>query len=155
MEKIDETPPVNRQVRSKIHHVDGYERQTQVVEDLNAGRRLVVSRLAQLIWLLFGTLEALIGLRIILKLIAANPNNPFASLLYAFTDLFLWPFRGLTITPAVGGMVLEIPAIIALFVYALAGWLLVRLVWLLFYNPASRTVRTVEREQEQEHDHIR
>jgi hypothetical protein len=75
-------------MRSKVHHLDGYERQTQVVEDLNAERRLIVSRVAQLIWLLFGTLEALIGLRIIFKLIAANPNNPFANLLYAFTDLF-------------------------------------------------------------------
>ena len=151
MDKIEETQPVNRQVQSKVHHMDGYERQTQVVEDLNAGRRLVVSRIAQLIWLLFGILEALIGLRIILKLIAANPGNPFANLVYAFTDLFLWPFQGLTITPSVGGMVLEIPAIIALFVYALVGWALVRLVWLLFYNPASRTVRTVEREQD---DHV-
>ena len=153
MDKIDETQPVNRQVRAKIHHLDGYERQTQVVEDLNAGRRLLVSRLAQLIWLLFGFLEALIGLRVMLKLIAANPNNPFANLIYTFTDLFLWPFRGLTIAPSFNGMVLEIPALIAIFVYALVGWLFVRLVWLLFYNPASRTVRTVEREHD--HDQVR
>jgi hypothetical protein len=94
-------------------------------------------------------LEALIGLRVVLKLIAANPSNPFAAMIYAFTDLFLWPFSGLTMAPSYNGMVLEIPAMIAIFVYALVGWLLVRLVWLLFYNPASRTVRTVEREHDQ------
>jgi len=148
MDKIDGPQPVNRQVRAEIHNLDGYERQTQVVEDLNAGRRLFTSRVAQLIWLLFGFLEAVIGLRVVLKLIAANPNNPFAHLIYSFTDLFLWPFRGLTATPSFDGMVLEIPAIIAIFVYALVGWLLVRLVWLLFYNPASRTVRTIEREHD-------
>ena len=119
-----------------------------MVEDLNAERRLFVSRITQLIWLLFGALEALIGLRVLLKLMAANPDNPFARLVYAFTDLFLWPFRGLTIAPSFNNIVFEIPAIIAILVYALVGWLLVRLVWLLFYNPASRTVRTVEREHE-------
>ncbi len=150
MDNNTDTEPVNRHVRAEVHQLDGYERQVQVVEDLNASRRLFVSRLAQLIWVLFGFLEALIGLRVLLKLIAANPSNPFANAVYAFTDLFLWPFSGLTITPSFSGMVLEIPAIIAIFVYALVGWLLVRLVWLLFYNPASRTVRTVERE----HDHV-
>lgn len=150
MDKINETKPVNRQVRAEIQHLDGYERQIQVIEDLNAERRLLVSRLAQLIWLMFGFLEALIGLRVVLKLIAANPNNPFAYLVYSFTELFLWPFRGLTAAPSFNGMELEIPAIIAIFVYALLGWLLVRLIWVLFYNPASRTVRTIERE----HDHI-
>ena len=148
MDKIEEHQHVDRQVRSEIHQSDGYERQTQVVEDLNAERRLFVSRIAQLIWLLFGALEALIGLRVLLKLMAANPDNPFAGLVYAFTDLFLWPFRGLTIAPSFNNIVFEIPAIIAILVYALVGWLLVRLVWLLFYNPASRTVRTVERERE-------
>lgn len=150
MDKINDTQSVNRQVRAEIHHLDGYERQTQVVEDLNAERRLLVSRLAQLIWLMFGFLEALIGLRVVLKLIAANPNTPFADLIYSFTDLFLWPFRGLTVAPTLNGMELEIPAIIAIFVYALVGWLLVRLVWVLFYNPVSRTMRIVERE----HDHM-
>ena len=55
MEKIDERRAVDRQVRARIHRLDGYERQTQVVEDLNAERRMLVSRLAQLIWLLFGS----------------------------------------------------------------------------------------------------
>lgn len=151
MDRIDETgQPADRQVRAKIHHIDGYERQTQVVEDLNAGQRLFASRLAQLVWLVFGFIEAMIGLRVILKLIAANPNNPFASFVYNFTDLFMWPFSGITASPSFNGIVLEFPAIIALFVYALVGWLLVRLVWLLFYHPTSRTVKTVE----SEHDHL-
>jgi len=150
MEKIDEHRPVERQVRARIHHLEGYERQTQVVKDLNAQRRWFVSRLAQLIWLLFGILEVLIGLRVLLKLIAANPINPFAALVYAFTNLFLWPFNGLTVAPSFDGFVLEIPAIIGMFVYALVGWVIVRLFWLIFYNPTARTVRTIERES----DHV-
>jgi hypothetical protein len=113
-------------------------------------RSACVRKFAQLIWLIFGSVNALIGIRVLLKLMAANPENPFAQLVYSVSDLFLWPFLGLTITPAVNGIVLEIPALIAIFVYAVAGWILVRLVWLLFYNPASRTVRTTEKE----HDRI-
>jgi hypothetical protein len=124
MEKIEKTQPINR--RARAYHQDSYERQVQVVEDLNAGRRQLVNRLAQLIWLMFGLLEAMIGLRVMLKLIAANPNNPFAQIVYIFTDLFLWPFSGLTIAPSFNGMVFEIPAIIALLDYALVGWLIVR-----------------------------
>ena len=65
-------------------------------------------RLTQLVWLLFGILEALIGLRVLLKLIAANPNSPFAALVYNASSLFVWPFAGLTRTPAAEGMVLDI-----------------------------------------------
>jgi uncharacterized protein with PQ loop repeat len=139
---------VNRQEKVRVHQHSGYESQTQVVEDHNAQRRLAVSRIASLIWLFFGILLASIGLRVVLKLIAANPANPFAGSLYAFTDLFLLPFSGLTITPSAQGMVLEIPAIIAMFVYALVGWVIVRLVWLVLYHPATRNVRTVEREHD-------
>jgi hypothetical protein len=145
-----ETQPVNRPRVNPQHHTE-YEHRTQITEHPDAGLRLAVSRVAQLIWLLFGVLEALIGLRIVLKLIAANPANPFANLVYTFTDLFLWPFAGLTVTPSAQGMVLEIPAIIAMFVYALMGWVLVKLVWLLFYHPTTtRTVRT----EEHEHEHL-
>jgi uncharacterized protein YggT (Ycf19 family) len=141
--------PVDRQEQIRVHHHGDYEHQTQVVEDHNTERRLVVFRVTELIWLLFGILVASIGLRVFLKLIAANSANQFAELLYAFTDLVLIPFRELTASPTMQGMVLETPAIFAMFVYALVGWIIVRLVWLLFYRPTSRTVRTVE----QEHDY--
>jgi len=123
----------------------GVQTRTRVVENTGLYRMELGYRISQIIWILFGVLESLIVLRIILKLIAANPANPFANLIYSFTDLFLWPFAGLTVTPAAGGMVLEIPSIIALFVYALLAWLVVRLVDLLFARtPPTRIVETYE-----------
>ena len=62
-------------------------------------RRINTFKATQVVWLLFGILEALIAIRILLKLIAANPNSPIAALIYGFTDLFLFPFAGLTATP--------------------------------------------------------
>lgn len=139
--------PVDREEQVVVHDHGNHEHKTQIIEDLNAERHAEVSRFAQLIWLFFGVLEALIGIRVVLKLIAANPANPFANLIYSITNVFLQPFVGLTVTPEAQGIVLEIPAIIAIFAYALLGWVIVRLVWLLFYRPATRTVRTVDHDR--------
>jgi YggT family protein len=66
---------------------------------------------------------------------AANPDNPFARLIYGITDVFLWPFVGLTATPAANGVVLEIHSIVALFVYALISVLADRLIRIIFSRP--------------------
>src|SRR5512139_3881350 len=92
-------------------------------------QRTFTFKATELIWLLFGLLEAGIGLRVLFKLIAVNPANPFAALLYRITDLFLLPFAGLVGTPEAGGMVLEISSIIAMIIYALIGWALERTVY--------------------------
>lgn len=118
------------------------ERRTTEVSTLGRSERAFTFKATQLIWLGLGILEVLFALRVFLKLIAANPANMFASLLYAFTDLFLFPFAGLTRTPAAGGMVLEIHTLIAMVVYALAAWALERLVWVVFYRPRETQVVT-------------
>lgn len=107
-------------------------------------RQVFTFKITQLVWFLLGILEALLGLRFLLKLIAANPNSPIAALIYAFTGLFLAPFRGLTPTPASGGMVLEITTLFAMLIYGLLGWAVERLVWLIFYRPRSHEVEVTE-----------
>jgi hypothetical protein len=123
------------------------ERRQEIVEDVATARYEALTKITQLIWLFFGLLEALIGLRVILKLIAANPANPFASLVYSITDLFLWPFFGLTVTPEANGIVLEISSIIAMIVYAVFAWALVKFLWLVFYRTPTRSVSTYERDR--------
>lgn len=103
--------------------------------DPDRERRVFTFKATQLVWLLFGVLEALIALRIGLKLIGANPDNPVAALVYSFTSLFLAPFAGLTATPSAGGVVLEVSSVIAMLVYALIAWALERVIWVVFYRP--------------------
>jgi hypothetical protein len=96
-------------------------------------QRQLLNKLTQLIWLLAGVLQALIAIRIFLKLIAANPNAGFASFIYSLTGLFLLPFSGLTAQPSTAtGSILEISSIIAMVVYALFFWLITRLLRLVF-----------------------
>jgi hypothetical protein len=98
-------------------------------------QRILTFKATQLVWLLFGILEGLIALRIVLKLIGANPTSPIATLIYGFTSLFLFPFMGLVGTPAAGSMVLEVSSLIAMVVYALIAWALERAIWVIFYRP--------------------
>ncbi len=97
--------------------------------------RIATFKATQLIWLLLGLLEAGIALRFVFKLIGVNAANPFATLLYNVTGLFVAPFASLTGAPAAGGMVLEISSLIAMFVYLLIAWALERIVYVLFYRP--------------------
>lgn len=89
-------------------------------------------RITGLIQLAFGVLNGLIGLRFLLKLMAANPENPFASLVYFITSPFIWMFRDLTRTPSFEGIQIEFFSLIAIVVYALIGWIIIQLMWILF-----------------------
>lgn len=115
-----------------------------VHQDPGLDQRVFTFKVTYFVWLLFGLLESLIALRIGLKLIAANPNSPFAAFIYSFTDIFLIPFAGLTTTPTSGGMVLEISSFIAIFVYALLAWAIERLIWVVFYRPQTSSVDVVQ-----------
>jgi len=116
-------------------------------------RRIFTFKATQLVWLLFGILEALIALRIGLKLIGANPDSPIAVYLYGFTGLFLLPFEGLTGTPSSGGMVLEVSSVIAMLVYALIAWALERLIWVIFYRPRGPVVGVTQTTSTDDHTH--
>jgi len=99
-------------------------------------QRIFTFKATQVIWLLFGILEALIALRVGLMLIGANPDSPIVALIYGFTSLFLFPFTGLIGSPSSGGMVLELSSLFAMLIYALLAWAIERIVWLIFYRPS-------------------
>jgi hypothetical protein len=140
-------PPVPDRSEEVYEQTDGVNQYTErVVVDNAAERRQSAYTISQFIWLAFGILEGLIVLRIILRLIAANPANPFANLVYRITDIFLWPFFGLTAQPAAGGFVLELSSIIALIVYALLSWVLVKIVWLIMYRRPTTVVQRYDRD---------
>ena len=118
-----------------------------IVEDVDLEYRQTIYKITQLVWLLFGILEAMIGFRIALKLIGANPANWFTAFVYQLTDIFLWPFQSIIANPSVQGLVLEISSFIAMLVYALVGWVVVRLIWLVFYHRDTRRVTTYDRDE--------
>ena len=110
-------------------------------------------KVTQLIWLLLGILEALIALRIGLKLIGANPDSPIVALIYGFTYLFLFPFEGLVASPTAGSsMVLELSSMFAMLIYGLIAWAVERAVWLIFYRPRGSVVGVTETTTNEQHN---
>lgn len=137
--------PADRRVETRVRQVGDVEQREQLVVDEVAERRLWLYRISQLIWLACGSLEILIGLRIVLKLIGANAQAGFAQMIYAFSAPFLLPFAGLTINPTVETMILEITSMIAMIVYALLALLVVQAIWIVFYRTYTRSLKTFRR----------
>ena len=101
-----------------------YRRDVVQTEDVSPAFRL-----AQLIYVVFGIGIALIVIRIILKALAANPGAGFTSFLYSVTNPLVAPFQGIFATPQTStGSVFELSSVIAIIVYALIAWALVRLI---------------------------
>lgn len=77
-------------------------------------------------WVLL-VLEVALALRFLLKLIGANPYNPFTGFLYSLTNIFLFIFNGIVTNPTFGpghGEVFEVTTLIAMIVYGLIYLLL-------------------------------
>jgi uncharacterized protein YggT (Ycf19 family) len=111
--------------RTNVDHFDA------VAYDPFEGRRLAAYRLTQLIYWVFALVEGLIVLRLILKVLGANPAAGFAQFIYGITTPLVAPFLGLFANQTYQSSVLELSSVVALIVYALVAWLLGKLVWIL------------------------
>lgn len=114
-------------------------------------QRIFSFKATQMIWLLFGILEALIALRIGLMLVGANPESPIVALIYGLTGIFLFPFTNLIASPTSGSMVLELSSFFAMLIYALIAWAIERIVWLVFYRPRGPVVGVTETTTSEHH----
>lgn len=91
------------------------------------GTKKVIFRLYQVIWYILGVIEILLISRILLKLMAANQGSGFTSLIYSASAPFALPFRGVLGTSASAGSVIEWSTLIAMAVYAVVAFGLVKL----------------------------
>jgi uncharacterized protein YggT (Ycf19 family) len=95
----------------------------------------IVYQVSSLISLGVGLLNGLICLRFLLILLDANRANEFARFVFITTEPFLAAFRGLSPSPAYRGIELELITLLAITVYSLLGWLMIRLLQILFAHP--------------------
>ena len=110
-----------------------YQTET-ITGDPYAARRAQVLKLQQAIYLLFGILEGLLGIRFVLGLLGANTDAGFARFIYGITAPFIAPFVGLFGQPHFEGIVVEWNALVAILVYALLAGVLVKVVALVMGN---------------------
>jgi len=143
---IDEVS-VDRREETVVTEQPGYAASEQVTRDVAAERRLRSALVTQITWAILGLLEILLGLRFLLKLIAANPASGFAVFIYGITKPFIAPFALLVGTPTSGGMIFEVTTLIAMAVYALFFWGVVSVIRIAANRPIARTATRSVREQ--------
>ena len=85
-----------------------------------------------LIYFFFGALEVLLAFRLVLKLMGANAVSGFVSLIYGLSGIFILPFEGIFRRGYTQGVettsVLEPSTLVAMIVYAVLAWGIVKLV---------------------------
>lgn len=75
------------------------------------------------VWLVFGVLMALIGIRIVFLALGANEGNVIVDAIYGITEPFVAPFRGIfnfNVVRPVGESVIDVAAFVAII-----GWTLI------------------------------
>ena len=88
-----------------------------------------------LIYFFFGVLEILLTFRLVLKLTGASISSAFVGLIYGLTGIFILPFEGIFRRGFTQGIettsVLEPSTLVAIIVYAVLAWGIVKLLRIL------------------------
>ncbi len=95
-------------------------------------REAGVARVKQVIYFVFGAIEALLALRFVLLLLGANETSSFVSLIYALSQPFVLPFQGIFGEPIFGSSVIAWSALVGIIVYALIAYAIARVIELVY-----------------------
>ncbi len=96
--------------------------------------------IARVVWTLLWIVEVILGLRFVLRLIGANPAAGFTDFVYSLSRPLVDPFLNVVRSSTTGtttGSVFEWSTLIALVVYWIVAWAIVRLMALA--NPTDRS----------------
>lgn len=95
-------------------------------ENMPTQRIKPLYRMSQIVWYIVGLMEVFLLLRLIMKLLGANPMAGFSKFIYGVTGVFGAPFYAVFKPAAAEGVVFEGSTLLAMGVYALFGWLIVK-----------------------------
>jgi len=98
-------------------------------------------RVNRTIWYIFYVIETLLGIRFILRLLGANPAAGFTDIIYTLSGIFAAPFRFVFETPAIGQAAIEFSTLLAMIVYWLLAWGIIKLIAM------NRQIDVVEADQ--------
>lgn len=107
---------------------------------------MILRPIAYFINFVTGIIETLLGLRVVLKFLGANPATPFVNWVYETTLPLIAPFAGMFPAPIVEGQfIIEFSTIFAIIIYALISYFLVEiLLSSILVTRTGRVIRTVD-----------
>jgi flagellar basal body-associated protein FliL len=103
----------------------------------------------RIVYIIFAVISALLAIRLIFRLLGANPENAFVRGIYSFTQPLVGIFEGIFSPVTInGGAVFEPAIVIAMVVIALIFWVVLKLM-----VPRSRTrYEKIEHKKQDESD---
>ncbi len=97
------------------------------MDSFNSPTTKPLYRGTQIVWYILSFVEILLLFRFVLKLLGANPEAGFTSLVYSITQVFVLPFINVFKITFVEGSVFEWTTILAMFVYWIIATGIIRL----------------------------
>ncbi|HYG83332.1 MAG TPA: YggT family protein [Verrucomicrobiae bacterium] len=109
------------EVRETNTRVGGTNVQRETVSQRTSTPGAIIFK--RVVWYITGVIIALLVLRLILLMLAANDTNAFVSFIYGLSGFFAAPFFGIfSYQPTYGQFTFEVSTVVAIIVYALIGW---------------------------------
>ena len=108
------------------------------MDSFNSPSTKPLYRGTQVVWYVLGLIEVLLAFRFVLKLLGANPAAGFTGFIYGVTYIFAAPFNTVFRFSQVAGSVFEWTTLLAMFVYWVLAFGIVRLLLI------GKTVSTPE-----------
>ncbi len=112
--------------------------------DLERSRSLY--RGTQIVWYIFGLIEIILGIRFLLRLLGANTGAGFTDFIYTLSGVFTAPFEAVFRNARVEGSVFEWTTLLAMLVYWLIAWAIVKL--FVMGKPVSAPEADIKLEEE-------
>lgn len=115
---------------------------TETTDEVVEPRRPVAARSSyyrtgNIVYIIFGLLELLLLFRFVFLLLGANPNSGFVSFIYGLSEVFVMPFYGIFGQVNTSAATLDPATLIAMVVYAILGWVILRIVAAANNRPAD------------------
>lgn len=105
-------------------------------ERLRRASAYQTDRVTSVVLVLFGILELLLGVRVLLHLISTNAENSFMNFVDGLTAPFVVLFANVVQNPILGpSAVLELTTLMAMIVYGVLAWLISRMIQLAMSRP--------------------
>jgi hypothetical protein len=105
---------------------------TEIINPPVVNEATTSQRIEYVAYFLLGTLEVLLFARLIFRLLGASMASGFVVFIYNITTIFIAPFRGIFSRGYAQGVettaVLEPETIVAIVVYMIAAWGIVKLI---------------------------
>ena len=119
----------NNEDKITIDHEGKIINDTVIIRENETEKKFSGNRI---VYYILGLLEILLAFRLVFKLLGANPGSGFVSFIYSVTQIFLVPFNAIFRSASTQGIetqaLLEPGTIIAMIVYGIIGWGIVKMI---------------------------